>query len=109
MLMNEVTAYIRENQMMVMAAVVGIMILFLCIILFQVARTHRKVHKICKKIRKYFDVILTEEPASVSQAVCENPAENQELKYAESIQSQKESLQKQKDAKLLMDVISDVF
>ena len=109
MWLNEVTAYIRENHQMMMMAFAGLVILCLLVILFQVSRTHRKVHKICKKIRKYFDVILTEETGEKAADLTTAMEKQPEYSSVESAQRQKESLQKQKDAKLLMDVISDVF
>ena len=61
MLQEQVLLYIRENWMMIRMAAAGIGFLLLFVVWIQVTRTRREVHKICKKIRKYFEVILAED------------------------------------------------
>lgn len=104
---NEILMYIRENQIMLMGIVVGSVILCLLFILFHVVRTHRELRNICKKIHRYFDVILSEEESEDTQFMEADEIPVSEAKI--STKNQEESLQKQRDAKLLMDVISDVF
>ena len=110
MLQGQIIPYIRENTI-VTALAAGIVILFLLLLIFiQVTRTRYEVHKICKKIRKYFDVILSDsEPEH--EPVKEADTEEQIPVYqtADDWQRQQEERKREEDAKLLMDVISEVF
>lgn len=106
---NELMLYVRENHSMVMAVAVGIIFLFMLLLLFQVTRTRREVHRVCKKVRKYFDVILAETEEDVAKDMDEKADVQPDKEMVKSEQQTKENLQKQKEVKLLMDVISDVF
>ena len=67
-------------------------------------------HKICKRIRKYFDVVFTEEEP-VAEPVKETAQEVQipVYKTQEELQKEQEEQKKAEDARLLMEVISEVF
>lgn len=118
MFQDQIISYIRENQTIAALVAAGILLLLLLFILFEVVRTRREVHKICKKIRRYFEVVLTDD---VQEAVPETeekePAQeipvyqtmDSYMQKREEQQRAEELLQKQKDAKLLMDIIQEVF
>lgn len=107
---NAVEVYVRENQFMMTWIVAGVFGLCLLWILFQVTLTRREVHKICKKVRKYFDVILTEEECRETVKLEEIEPESVKAPLYESEMDYKnEKLKKQRDAELLMEVISEVF
>ena len=55
MVQEQIMLYIRENAVAA-AALTGI-ILLLLLVLIQVTRTRQEVHKICQKIRRYFEEI----------------------------------------------------
>lgn len=119
MFWNQVILYMRENQITIELIAGAILLLLLLVILFQVSRTRREVHKICKKIRRYFDVILTEpaEKEPVGQAghevlekevpICRS---TDSLEKSDKEPTGAERIRKeQNDAKLLMDIIQEVF
>ncbi len=109
-MMDQIMLYIRENTM-VTAMTAGVVALFLLFLVFvQVTRTRREVHKICKKIRKYFDVVFAGEEEE-KEPVKEAPQETQipVYKTQDELQREQEEQKKAEDAKLLMDVISEVF
>ncbi len=111
MLQEQVLLYIRENWITIRMAAAGIGFLLLFVVWIQVTRTRREVHKICKKIRKYFEVILaedTQEEETVSKETAEEAPLPPVYKTSEE-QKQQEDRKKAEDAKLLMDVISEVF
>lgn len=109
MLQEEFMLYIRENSL-ILAISAGIVVLFLLLlILVQVTRTRREVHKICKKIRRYFDVILSEEAPEPEPAAAPEAAQVMECQTEDEWQRQQEKRQAEADAQLLMDVISEVF
>ena len=58
---EQIILYLRENIVAVAMWAGGIVLFIWLLILFQVTRTRREVHQICKKIRKYFEVILAED------------------------------------------------
>ena len=102
-MLDQIMLYVRENTM-VTAMAAGVSILFLLLlVLLQVTRTRREVHKICKRIRKYFDVVFTEEEP-VAEPVKETAQEVQIPVY-----KTQEEQKKAEDARLLMEVISEVF
>ncbi|MCI9416365.1 MAG: hypothetical protein HFI82_02970 [Eubacterium sp.] len=109
-MLDQIMLYVRENTM-VTAMAAGVSILFLLLlVLLQVTRTRREVHKICKRIRKYFDVVFTEEEP-VAEPVKETAQEVQipVYKTQEELQKEQEEQKKAEDARLLMEVISEVF
>ena len=109
-MLDQIMLYVRENTM-VTAMAAGVSILFLLLlVLLQVTRTRREVHKICKRIRKYFDVVFTEEEP-IAEPVKEAAQEVQipVYKTQEELQKEQEEQKKAEDAKLLMEVISEVF
>lgn len=111
MLQEQIILYIRENILTVAMAVSGVVLLLLLIILFQVGRMKREVHKICKKIRKYFEVVLAEDEPK-EQTEQEEIAENVQVpvyQTTEGLKKQQEEQKRAEDAKLLMDIIQEVF
>ena len=109
-MLDQIMLYVRENTM-VTAMAAGVSILFLLLlVLLQVTRTRREVHKICKRIRKYFDVVFTEEEP-IAEPVKEAAREVQipVYKTQEELQKEQEEQKKAEDARLLMEVISEVF
>ena len=109
-MLDQIMLYVRENTM-VTAMAAGVSILFLLLLfLLQVTRTRREVHKICKRIRKYFDVVFTEEEP-IAEPVKEAAQEVQipVYKTQEELQKEQEEQKKAEDARLLMEVISEVF
>jgi len=109
-MLDQIMLYVRENTM-VTAMAAGVSILFLLLlVLLQVTRTRREVHKICKRIRKYFDVVFTEEEP-IAEPVKETAQEVQipVYKTQEELQKEQEEQKKAEDARLLMEVISEVF
>ena len=110
MLQEQIITYIRENPVTTFLAA-GIIILFILLLIFiQVTRTRYEVHKICKKIKKYFDVILTEsEPEAEPVKEKETAEQIPVYRTAEDWKKEQELKKREEDAKLLMDVISEVF
>lgn len=108
MVQEQIMLYIRENAVAA-AALTGI-ILLLLLVLIQVTRTRQEVHKICQKIRRYFEVILAgdEETSVVEEA---SPEEIQIPVYQtmEEKQETEEDSKDREELKLLMEVISEVF
>ncbi len=108
MVQEQIMLYIRENAVAA-AALTGI-ILLLLLVLIQVTRTRQEVHKICQKIRRYFEVILAgDEETSVVEE--ESPEEIQIPVYQtmEEKQETEEDSKDREELKLLMEVISEVF
>lgn len=109
MLQEQIMLYIRENTM-ILAMSAGIIVLFLLLlVLVQVTRTRREVHKICKKIRRYFDVVLSEEEQTPVPEEVPQDMQILESQTEDEWQRQQERRQAEADAQLLMDVISEVF
>lgn len=107
---EQIILYIRENIMAVAIATAGLSLLIWLLILFQVTRTRREVHKICKKIRRYFDVILADETKEASEETETAKEDGQAVKASEEEEQLLRKAQKdEEDAKLLMEVISEVF
>ncbi|MBO5373523.1 MAG: hypothetical protein J6A75_12530 [Lachnospiraceae bacterium] len=103
---NDVLLYFRENQLLIMGMVAGSVAVCLLIILIQVMRTRREVHNICKKIHRYFDVILAE--TDKDDAADEAEKAPQKLSASQMPDAKKKQA-KEEDVQLLMDVISNVF
>ena len=106
---NTLEVYIRENQFMLMGITTGIIGVCLLWILIQVSLTRHEVHKICKKIRKYFEIVLKED-----EEILHTEENTEKEEYAAPIYEavsdyEQEQKKKQRDAELLMEVISEVF
>ncbi len=111
MLQEQIILYIRENILTVAMVAGGLMLFLLLVTFFQVSRMRREVHKICKKIRKYFDVVLSEDEPSEQKEQAETVEHVQIPVYqtAEGRQKQQEEQKRAEDARLLMDIIQEVF
>ncbi len=110
MLQEQIIPYIRENPITTAIAAGLVVLFFLLLIFAQVTRTRYEVYKICKKIRKYFDVILSDgEPEGEPAQEVKTEGEIPVYQTADDWQKQQELEKKAADAKLLMDVISEVF
>ena len=109
MLQEQIMAYIREKTGTTALIAVGMVLILLLLVLIQVTRTRREVHKICKKIRRYFDVVFTEEGEEAKQPAEVKAEEVPVYRTADELERQREEEQAMEDAKLLMDIISDVF
>ena len=110
---EQMILYIRENIMTIALTAGGIVLLIWLFILVQVTRTRREVHKVCKKIYRYFEVILADEAAEEAEASPVNEAVSADAQIPQQ-QAPKETPQQrahktEEDVKLLMDVISEVF
>lgn len=109
-MLDQIMIYIGENTKMIVLGAGTIVFLLLLVILFQVTRTRREVHKICKKIRKYFDVILAEEEPKEKSV--QETAENTQIpvyKTSDEWEKQQAEQKNAQDAQLLMEVISEIF
>lgn len=109
MFWEEIMLYVRENT--VAAVSLAGVVFLLLLVLIQVTRTRKEVHKICQKVRRYFDVILSEEETDAPAAE-ENSSEEIEIPVYQAVEeSQKieEDATDVEELKLLMEVISEVF
>lgn len=108
MLQEQMILYVRENVLLIVG---GVSLLVLLLVFIQVTRTRREVHKICKKIRKYFDVVLSEDTTeTVKEEKCEDTDQKVPVYQISEEEGRKQEQQKKAaDAKLLMDVIQEVF
>lgn len=111
MLQEQIFTYIRQNTMIIVLAAGGVAFLLLLVVLVQVTRTRREVHKICKKIRKYFDVIMSEDAKEEQKKEPQREADMQVPVYQQTKdwKKEQEEMKKEEDVKILMDVISEVF
>ncbi len=109
MLQEQIMLYIRENTVMI--GILSSIVILLLLVMIQVTRTRREVHKICGKIRKYFDVILSEDEEEAPAAKEETQEEIQIPVYqtAEEEQTGQEDSKENEELRLLMDIISEVF
>lgn len=109
MFQEQIMLYIRENAV-VAAALTGI-ILLLLMVFIQVTRTRQEVHKICQKVRRYFEVILAEDEEETPVVETESSEEIQIPVYQtmEEGQEKEEDSKEREELKLLMEVISEVF
>lgn len=107
---EQLILYLRENMEMIVIAAGGISLLIWLLIFIQVTRTRREVHNICKKILRYFDVILADDAKEEAPPQKEAP-ENTKLAVYEAAKQPdaQEAKKNEEDAKLLMEVISEVF
>lgn len=112
MLQEQIFLYIRENTLLTAVWSGFAVVVLLLLVLIQVTRTKREVHKICKKVQRYFEVILTEEVqepvAAEEEPVLEMPVPVSQT--AEEIKLQEEEkIRETEELRILMDVISEVF
>ena len=109
MVQEQIMLYIRENAV---AVVVLTGMFFLLLLVFvQVRQTRQEVHKICEKIRRYFEVILAEEEEE-APVVEEASSEEIQIPVYQTMEAEQEKEEDSKDReelKLLMEVISEVF
>ena len=122
------TTYIGENHILLEIITVGILFLLILAALIQLSRMKKEVSRICKQVRKYLDVVLADnteeeeeeaEEEYIEEAVPEEKAQIKEIRTYQRKKEQSEpekvqrkaedARQSQRDAELLMDVISDVF
>ena len=106
---EQMILYIRENMMTIALAAGGIVLLIWLFILIQVTRTRREVHRVCKKIYRYFEVILADDAADDAPVNEAAAAEPQMLKQQTPEEAKQQEHKAEEDVKLLMDVISEVF
>lgn len=123
---EKVLTYIGENHILLEIIVAGVLLLILLSVLFQLSRMKREVRKICRQVRRYLDVVMSEdtgrdteeEEEEIEEDVPEAELDLQQihtyqrrrdLKPVKKSQRTEEERQSQKDAELLMEVISDVF
>lgn len=130
MYQEQIIFYIRQHLTEVEFITAGIAMLLLLAIFIRVVRTGREVHAVCKKVRRYFEVILTD--TTEMENTTENtvkPAEEDTLEQTEipvyrraaerkitlPEQEQKSDgkdrsrRQDEQDMRLVMDVIREVF
>ena len=110
-MLQEMILYIRGNLVTTALIAGGVLFFLLLVILIQVSRTKHEVHKICKKIRRYFEVVLdgTSETESEQADALETAKVPVYQTTTKGRQKEAEEQQKSEDAKLLMDVIQEVF
>ncbi len=58
---EKVLTYIGENHVLLEMIVVGVLLLILLSALFQLSRMKREIRKICRQVRKYLDVVMSED------------------------------------------------
>lgn len=109
MFQEQIMLYIRENAVAA-AMFLGIVVLLL-LVLIQVTRTRREVHNICGKIRKYFDVILSEDEKELPAEEKEEYKDIQIPVYQTTGEEERtqENSSDTEELRLLMEVISEVF
>lgn len=101
--------YIRGNAVVLSVSAGAAALLLLLLVLVQVTRTRREVHKICKKIRRYFDVVLSEEAPEYERQEEPVTVQASEAGTDDDWEARQERQKAEKDAQLLMDVLSEVF
>ena len=123
---EKVLTYIGENHVLLEMIVVGVLLLILLSALFQLSRMKREIRKICRQVRKYLDVVMSEDTEAEAEEEEEEAEEempepeiemqpihtyqrSREFEPVKKSQKSEEEKQSQKDAELLMEVISDVF
>lgn len=130
MYQEQIIFYIRQHLTEVEFITAGIAMLLLFAIFIRVVRTGREVHAVCKKVRRYFEVILADAPEtentpeSAVKPAKEDAFEQTEIPVYEraaarenipSEQSRKTDgkdrsrRQDEQDMRLVMDVIREVF
>lgn len=109
-MLQEMILYIRENLVTTALIAGGVLFFLLLVILIQVSRMKHEVHKICKKIRRYFEVVLDGIPETESEQ--DDALETVKVPVYQTTKRRQKEAEKQQtseDAKLLMDVIQEVF
>ena len=120
---EKVLTYIGENHVLLEMIVVGVLLLILLSALFQLSRMKREIRKICRQVRKYLDVVMSEDTEAEEEEEAEEEMPEPEIEMqpihtyqrrrefepVKKSQKSEEEKQSQKDAELLMEVISDVF
>ena len=119
---EKMLTYIGENHIMLEMIVVGVLLLFMVSVLWKVTRMKKDVRAICAQVRRYLDVVMSEDVEDEileEEAEEELPKEDVDLEMIHAYQKKKETetsrqraqeeKQSQRDAELLMEVIQDVF
>ena len=108
-MLDQTLRYIGENTAFTAVTAGSVFLLLLLFILLQVVRTRCEAHKICKKIQGYLDVVFAEDEVTAKEETPINKEDNPCCQTAkESAVTQKEQKDAE-DARLLMDVISEIF
>lgn len=119
---EKMLTYIGENHIMLEMIVVGVLLLFMVSVLWKVTRMKKDVRAICAQVRRYLDVVMSEDVEDEileEESEEELPKEDVDLEMIHAYQKKKETetsrqraqeeKQSQRDAELLMEVIQDVF
>lgn len=119
---EKMLTYIGENHIMLEMIVVGVLLLFMVSVLWKVTRMKKDVRAICAQVRRYLDVVMSEDVEDEileEESEEELPEEDVDLEMIHAYQKKKETemsrqrakeeKQSQRDAELLMEVIQDVF
>lgn len=119
---EKMLTYIGENHIMLEMIVVGVLLLFMVSVLWKVTRMKKDVRAICAQVRRYLDVVMSEDVEDEileEESEEEIPEEDVDLEMIHAYQKKKETemsrqrvkeeRQSQRDAELLMEVIQDVF
>lgn len=119
---EKMLTYIGENHIMLEMIVVGVLLLFMVSVLWKVTRMKKDVRAICAQVRRYLDVVMSEDVEDEileEESEEEIPEEDVDLEMIHAYQKKKETetsrqrakeeKQSQRDAELLMEVIQDVF
>lgn len=119
---EKMLTYIGENHIMLEMIVVGVLLLFMVSVLWKVTRMKKDVRAICAQVRRYLDVVMSEDVEDEileEESEEEIPGEDVDLEMIHAYQKKKETemsrqrakeeRQSQRDAELLMEVIQDVF
>lgn len=114
--------YIGENHILLEMIVVSVLILFMAAVFLKLSHMKKEVRQICRQVKRYLDVVLSEETEE-EESLEEVQPEEVDLQQIHTYQRKKESEpeqsnqriqeerqnQSQRDAELLMEVIQDVF
>ena len=107
---EQIILYLRENIVAVAMWAGGIVLFIWLLILFMVKRTRRYEKKYFKICLSVFEVILAEDTQEAPPAEEAGAKEEQEQKAPEPDPALlQETLKDEADAKLLMEVISEMF
>lgn len=119
---EKMLTYIGENHIMLEMIVVGVLLLFMVSVSWKVTRMKKDVRAICAQVRRYLDVVMSEDVEDEileEESEEEIPEEDVDLEMIHAYQKKKETemsrqrakeeRQSQRDAELLMEVIQDVF
>lgn len=106
-MMDQFLNYIGENLASIAIAAWIAFFLLLLLVLFKIEGMRCEVHKICEKIYAYLDVVFAEEPEAAGAP--QPKAEDVLAARQEEAGAAKDERQDAQDAKLLMDVLSEIF